>query len=152
MTITRKADRPVETVTGPRTGPGHLDWLGNAGGLTQFGAVIETLPPGSRSSIKHWHAAEDELVYMLEGQATVILGDATHLLDPGDVATFKAGVPLGHCIENRTASDIRYLVVGTRSAADVVTYPDDDRILHRDADGQHWTDAAGVPAKNPYRG
>ena len=102
MTITRKADRPVETVTGPRTGPGHLDWLCNAGGLTQFGAVIETLPPGSRSSIKHWHAAEDELVYMLDGQATVLLGDATHLLDPGECRHVQGrGPPWG--IASKTA-------------------------------------------------
>jgi len=41
--------------------------IGDAGGLTQFGAHIITLPPNSWSSQRHWHSAEDELVMILDG-------------------------------------------------------------------------------------
>jgi uncharacterized cupin superfamily protein len=37
-------------------GPGQTLWISEAGGLTQFGALIDILPPGSRSSIRHWHS------------------------------------------------------------------------------------------------
>ena len=36
--------------------------LGQAGGLTQFGANLVILAPGARSSLRHWHRHEDEFV------------------------------------------------------------------------------------------
>jgi uncharacterized cupin superfamily protein len=127
-------------------------WIGEAGGLTQFGAFIEVLQPGSRSSIKHWHSAEDEMVYVLEGEITLIEGDAETLLRPGDAATFQAGVPVGHFLENRSAKTTRCLVVGTRAAVDTITYPDIDRVCHRDRSlpDDIWTNRAGEPAASPY--
>ncbi len=56
------------TAAGP-CGPSRMRWISEAGGLTQFGANIEILPTGSRSSIKHWHSAEDEMVYVLQGRS-----------------------------------------------------------------------------------
>lgn len=124
----------------------------DSGGLTQFGAFEEILPPGSWSSIKHWHAVEDEMVYVLRGQVTLHEGDATTVLGPGDVATFKAGDPVGHCLENRSDAEVSYLVIGTRSPADVVTCPDHDRVLHFDraAETRRWTDHSGAPADSAY--
>lgn len=127
----------------------------DTGGLTQFGAIVEILSPGGRSAIKHWHAAEDEMVLMLEGVVVLQEGDTETELRPGEVATFKAGAPLGHCLENRSDGPARYLVIGTRYDEETVTYPDHDRVLTRwrDADGiaRHaWHDTAGAPASNPY--
>ncbi len=133
--------------------PDRSLWISEAGGLTQFGAFIEVLQPGSRSSIKHWHSAEDELVYVLDGEITLVEGDAVSRLGPGDAATFKAGVALGHCLENRSAAPTRCLVVGTRAAVDRITYPDHDRVCLRDRalPDDLWTDLHGQPASSPYR-
>lgn len=152
MPLLRKADRFVENHDRPACGPGRSEWLTPPDTLTQFGAVIETLPPGSRSSVKHWHAEEDELVLALEGEVTVIEGEEQYVLCPGDAATFRAGVPLGHCLENQTDKPCHYLVVGTRAVQDVVTYPDHDRItiIRADHDEAVWTDLDGTPADNPY--
>ncbi len=127
--------------------------ISEAGGLTQFGAFIEILRPGSRSSIKHWHSAEDEMVYVLEGEITVIEGSEERLLRAGDAATFRAGVPVGHCLENRSSGATRCLVVGTRAPVDRITYPDHDRVCHRDRSlpDDIWTTGAGAPAESPYR-
>jgi len=134
-------------------GPYSAQLFSDAGGLTQFGAFVETLPPGSKSSIKHWHAGEDEMVYMLSGTALLHEGDIVTPLQPGDGATFKAGVAVGHCIENGSDEDISYLVIGTRNPSDFVTYPDDDRMVEwvRGRKAQEWKDHAGNPASNPYR-
>ena len=128
--------------------------ISDSAGLTQFGAFVETLPPGSASSLKHWHAGEDEMIYMLSGQAVVQEGDESYSLHPGQAAVFKAGTPAGHCLTNTSDHPVSYLVIGTRSAGDVVTYPDHDRILRfqRDEDGQisrEFTTLDGKPAGRP---
>jgi uncharacterized cupin superfamily protein len=127
-------------------------WISEAGGLTQFGAFVEVLQPGTCSSIEHWHSAEDELVYVLEGQVTLVEGDTETLLNSGDAATFRAGVPVGHCLWNRSTSPTRCLVVGTRAPVDRITYPGHDRVCHRDRSlpDDIWTDTAGEPASSPY--
>lgn len=132
--------------------PNQTLWLGDTGELTQFGALIEVLQPGCRSSIKHWHSAEDELVYVLAGEITVMEGTEETLMRAGDVATFKAGVAVGHFLENRSAGPTRCLVVGTRAPVDRICYPDHDRVCLRDRSlpDDIWTDAAGRPADSPY--
>jgi len=106
------------------------------GGLSQFGAYVETLQPGSRSADRHWHENEDEFVYVLSGEATVIEDDGPHALGPGDAACWPAGVANGHRVENRSASACTYLIVGTRAPRDVVHYPDDGRVLYNE--GERW--------------
>lgn len=134
-------------------GKARLLHYSDDGGLTQFGARIEVLAPGAQSAIKHWHAREDEFLMMLEGEATLHEGDATHALSAGDVVTWKAGAPLGHCVENTSDRDVRYLIVGTRGQGDTITYPDHDRILRYGLNpkDRSWTDFAGNPASNPYK-
>lgn len=135
-------------------GPFRAALLSDTGGLTQFGCFIETLPPGSTSSLKHWHQNEDELIHVLDGEVTLLEGDTSAVLRSGDTATFKAGAAVGHCLQNRSDRDVRYLVVGTRAASDVVTYPDHDRILRYDrtTDTRVYTTLAGEPSISAYKG
>jgi uncharacterized cupin superfamily protein len=108
----------------------------DTGGLTQFGAFVETLYPGSQSSELHWHEKEDEFVYVLSGTVTLREGDANKqtdaLLYPGDAATFKAGHPLGHCLVNLSDEPATYLIVGTRTTNDHWHYPLKDEHVERD--------------------
>src|ERR1700723_3558755 len=60
--------------------------LGAAAGLTQFGANLLRLPPGSWSSQRHWHTHEDELVYVLEGEVVLVTDAGEETLRPGDCA------------------------------------------------------------------
>lgn len=147
MPIIRKDSAPSEEWTGEGInaglGPYEARLLSDAGGLTQFGAFVETLHPGSRSSHKHWHEQEDEFIYILSGIATLHEGDTITEMHPGDAATFKAGVALGHCLENRSTQDCTYLVVGTRSPNDVVHYADKDMLLTKVNFEKIRTDKAG---------
>lgn len=135
------------------TGAKTTEWISEPGGLTQFGAFIETLQPGARSSIKHWHSAEDEMVYVLQGEVMLVEGKTETILRRGDAATFKAGEAVGHCLENRSTHQTRCLVVGTRAPIDTITYPDHDRVCIRDRSQPNdvWTDTAGHPAQSAYR-
>lgn len=153
MPVIKPQHHVIEEFASSEGGAPNRDrWLSEPGGLTQFGAFIQELQPGTRSSIKHWHSAEDELVYVLEGELTVVEGDAESLICAGDAATFKAGVEVGHFLWNRSASMARCLVVGTRAPFDKITYPDHQRICVRDRaePDDVWTDLRGNPASSPY--
>src|SRR5690348_6647438 len=65
--------------------------LGDVAALTQFGVNLLRLPPGVWSSQRHWHTAEDEFVYVLEGEVVLVTDDGEEVLRAGDCAGFKAG-------------------------------------------------------------
>ena len=100
--------------------------LGRAGGLTQFGVNITILPPGGRSSLRHWHLNEDEFVMVLQGSLTLVTDTGEHPMNPGDCAAFPAGEAIGHTMLNSSDSEARFLVVGSRAAREVCTYTDVD--------------------------
>jgi uncharacterized cupin superfamily protein len=122
----------------------HRRRLGDAFGLTQFGVNLCRLEPGAASSQRHWHAKEDELVYVLEGEVVLVTDAGETVLGPGMVAGFPAGRPDGHHLVNRSARDALLLEIGTRSSAgERAVYPDIDLLydstrgyLHRD--GTPW--------------
>ena len=124
-------ENPVHPVTGPGPGPYRARLLSDPGGLTQFGAFLEELPPGSSSGHRHWHEAEDEMVYVLDGTA-VLVEDCETPLKAGDCACWPAGHPVGHRIDNRSDRPVRYLVIGTRFDRDVIHYTDHDLITTKD--------------------
>ncbi len=119
--------------------------LGNAAGLTQFGVNICTLKPGAASSQRHWHENEDELVYVLAGEVVMCEDDGEIVLKPGDVAAWKAGVPNGHCLINRSDRDAVFIEVGTRAAAERAYYSDIDMMIVRDDKGARYMKKNGEP-------
>jgi uncharacterized cupin superfamily protein len=141
------AEDPVHPVLGiPTDGPYAYRLIGDAAGLTQFGAHLERLPPGSRSSLRHWHEREDEMVYVLSGEV-VLIEDAETPLRPGEAAAWRAGDPVGHCLENRGTAEAVYLVVGTRAAADVIHYPEHDLVTTREGTRRRHARADGTLIK-----
>ena len=100
--------------------------LGDVFGLTQYGVNLATLAPGTWSSQRHWHEKEDEFIFVIEGDITLIDDAGEHPLKPGMCAGFKAGVANGHHLVNKTKTLATYLEIGTRSANEVAAYPDVD--------------------------
>lgn len=110
--------------------------LSDAGGLTQFGAYLDTLAPGAASSRRHWHSAEDEFVYLLSGSATLHDDHGMTDLSPGDALCWRHGHPNAHRLLNRGDRPASWLIVGSRAARDVCTYPDErERLINSDT---HW--------------
>jgi len=125
--------------------------LGDAVGLDQFGVNLLRLPAGAWSSQRHWHSAEDEFVWVVEGEVVLIEDDGETRLVAGDCAGFKAGVPNGHKIENRSEREAVLLEVGSRRPTeDACDYPDIDMILPKDAERYFHRDGTPYP-KTPRR-
>jgi uncharacterized cupin superfamily protein len=114
--------------------------LGEAGGLRDFGVNLMTLPPGSWSSQRHWHSHEDEFVYLLEGELTLIEDGGETVMHAGDCATFPKGTGNGHHLVNKASAMAVYLEVGSRNPQDLTTCSDIDmmsssaegRFVHKD--------------------
>lgn len=101
--------------------------LGDVAALTQFGVNLLRLPPGVWSSQRHWHSAEDEFVYVLEGEVVLVSDAGEEVLRAGDCAGFKAGEPDGHHLQNRSNAQVVLLEIGARNPEnDAVDYPDID--------------------------
>src|SRR5947209_3296057 len=90
--------------------------LGDAAGLPQFGVNLVTLESGVASSLRHWHRVEDEFIYVLQGELTLVTDAREELLTPGMAACFPANEANGHQLVNRGARSATYLEVGTRSS------------------------------------
>ncbi len=99
--------------------------LGDVFGLKAFGVNLTRLLPGGVSSLHHRHARQDEFVYVIEGDPTLIADGTEVALRPGMCAGFPAD-GRAHHLENRTGADVVLLEVGDRSAGDEVSYPADD--------------------------
>ena len=120
--IRPQAPEPYASRLGRREGRGLADHFE----LTQFGAHLETLHPGAQSALRHWHSHSDELVYVLEGELTLVNDDGEFELGAGMCAGFKGGEKNGHHMVNTGREIARFIVIGTRLQGDQVYYPDDD--------------------------
>jgi uncharacterized cupin superfamily protein len=117
--------------------------LGDAAGLTQFGVNLLRLPPGEWSSQRHWHSAEDEFVYVVAGEVTLVTDDGEEVLHAGDCAAFKAGDANGHHLQNRSDHDVLLLEVGSRDPSDGAVYSDIDLLIPPGSD--NYTHRDGTP-------
>ena len=111
--------------------------LGDAFGLTKIGVNRTTLLPGKISALRHWHTAEDELVYVLQGEVDLETDAGVEALRAGMCAGFPALTGNAHRFVNRSAEDVLLLVVGDRTAGDEVSYPDVDMHGRMGADGRY---------------
>ncbi|HEV8389267.1 MAG TPA: cupin domain-containing protein [Dongiaceae bacterium] len=99
--------------------------LGDIFGLKNFGVNLTTLAPGGESALLHRHSKQDEFVFILQGEPTLVTETEEIALSPGMCAGFPAQ-GLAHHLVNRTDRDVIFLEVGDRSAGDDGFYPRDD--------------------------
>ena len=113
------------------------------------GVVVESPAPGKRLWPRHYHMLEEEHVLMLEGEGTLLLGDARYPMKPGDYVCFPVGQALGHAILNSGTGPCRYLLIGERNPNEICVYPDSnkmavdalkvrDRVFDKTATRNYW--------------
>jgi uncharacterized cupin superfamily protein len=118
----------------------HRQRLADAAGLTQYGVNLVRLEPGAWSSQRHWHVAQDEFIYVVSGEVTLVTNAGAETLRAGDCAGFKAGDEDGHHLQNRSNADATFLEMGTRPTDDAAFYSDidmksDEPGIYRHRDG-----------------
>jgi len=121
--------------------------LGDAVGITQFGVNILILPPDCWSAQRHWHQNEDELVYVLSGEVTLVTDEGEQVLQAGSVVGFLAGQENGHHLINRGEQEARLLEIGTRAQNETASYPDIDLMAQIENRKIHFTNKKGEPCK-----
>ncbi|OCQ92753.1 cupin [Nostoc sp. MBR 210] len=110
--------------------------LGNAAGLKNYGVNLVTLAPGSSSSLRHWHTRQDEFIYIIEGEITLVTNEGEQILTPGMMAGFPAGEENGHQLVNNSEQIVVYLEVGDRTPDDEAYYPEDDLVAKNGVNGE----------------
>ena len=119
--------------------------LGDVFGLRNFGVNLTRLAPGAQSALLHRHSRQDEFVFILEGEPTLVTDRGEVRLAPGRCAGFPAGGPAHHLV-NRSERDVLYLEIGDRTAGDDAVYPDDDLKALLSPDGRWaFTHKDGTP-------
>jgi uncharacterized cupin superfamily protein len=115
--------------------------LARAVGLTQFGVNHVVLEPGAGSALRHWHEEEDEFVFVLWGELTLVDDYGEHILGAGDFVGFPAGEANAHHLLNHSDEPAAFLATGLRKVGrETVHYPDDPAmgvgVVTRDEKGE----------------
>ena len=103
----------------------HKQPLGDYFGLTQYGVNRTVLEPGGESALMHVHTKQEEFVYILEGNPTLVTDDGETEMAPGMCVGFPPNGQAHHLV-NRTDSKVVMLEVGDRPRGDEGSYPNDD--------------------------
>lgn len=93
-------------------------------GASGIGCTWHEVLPGKTAWPRHFHCANEEALFVLEGQGTLRIGDDTVPIRAGDYATFPVGPRSAHQVQNTGTAPLRYLAMSTLITAEVVGYPD----------------------------
>lgn len=123
--------------------------LGDLTGLTKIGFHIIEVEPGRESTEYHLHHSEDECVYVLSGEATVIIDGKDYGIRAGDFIGYPAGGP-PHTMKNTGKELLKCIVVGQRLSEEVADYPNLGKRLYRHGKVVDLVDTTEI--KNPSVG
>ena len=102
--------------------------LGLAGGGERLGCTYYEVPPGRRACPYHWHAANEEALYVLDGSGTLRLNGVESRVGAGDYVACPTGDRGAHQLINDSDGPLRYLAFSTMRDPEVAGYPDSGQI------------------------
>lgn len=117
--------------------------VATAAGAEQLGAAVYEVDPGRRNLPYHAHYGIEELLVVLRGTPTLRSPEGERELAEGEVVALPAGAQGAHQVLNHGEQTVRFMIVSTKSAADLVEYPDSGKIS---AQGGEW----GTPGAVVY--
>jgi uncharacterized cupin superfamily protein len=121
--------------------------LARYSGLTQFGVNLTVIEPGAWSSQRHWHSQEDEFIWVLEGELTLVTDSGEELLRAGDCAAFRRGDADGHHLINKSGRPAKVLEIGNSHPQDRCVYSDIDMVAEPGVAGYSHRDGTLYQAK-----
>lgn len=103
--------------------------LGQATGAAGVGCTWYEVPPGRAAFPTHFHCANEEAIFVLEGEGSLRIGKDTVELRAGDYVTLSPGPDHAHRLTNTGTTPLRYLCMSTlHKGAEVVGYPDSKKV------------------------
>lgn len=119
--------------------------LGDAVGLNHIGVHIIEVEPGKDTTEYHKHYYEEECLYVLSGEGTLVIEGESFPFEKGDFVGFPANTA-AHSLKNTGSQTLIFLVMGQRLQQDVADYPNQQKRLYRNSgrwdlvDLEHITD------------
>lgn len=102
--------------------------LGSVAGAEKLGCSLYEIPPGRRAWPYHYHLANEEAIYVLEGSGTLRIGEKEVEISRGDYVALPAGPAGAHQVINSSDAPLSYLCFSTMAEPDVLIYPDSDKV------------------------
>jgi uncharacterized cupin superfamily protein len=105
--------------------------LGSAAGGRRLGCSLYEVPPGRAAFPRHYHLANEEAIYVLEGSGTLRIGreEGEEVeLSRGDYVALPVGADGAHQLVNTSGAALRYLCFSTMAEPDVMVYPDSGKV------------------------
>ncbi|WP_119069545.1 cupin domain-containing protein [Rubrobacter indicoceani] len=102
--------------------------LSAATGAENLGCSLYEIPPGKQAWPRHYHLANEEAIYVMEGSGTLTIGDTKTAVSPGDYAHFEASESAVHSLFNDSETPLVYLCFSTMNVPDVMVYPDSEKV------------------------
>jgi uncharacterized cupin superfamily protein len=96
--------------------------LSRRAGMKRAHLSLGRIPPGKESFIPHAHAQQEEFIFILEGEATVTIGDSRIVLGSGDFVGFPTDGVVHH-LANTGTRDLVYLMGGEHTEIEVSRFP-----------------------------
>ncbi|WP_164974810.1 cupin domain-containing protein [Halegenticoccus tardaugens] len=137
--------------TGTDKNTGRWRRLGQETGGNRLGCTLEEIRPGGRPTSYHYHTANEEAMYVINGKGIVRTPTGTHAIETGDYISFPIGEQGAHSVKNTSDKQLRCLFFSTMHEPDVIVYPDDGelQVLTGAASGQSQ-DERTIDAVFPY--
>lgn len=103
---------------------GTMADVGRTLGSQKIGLIVQTVQPGHRSSRRHRHLFQEELLVVMSGEGTLLHGDERVACGAGDAFLYLPGDAAAHCFENTGTAPLVIWAFGDRHAHEVCEYPD----------------------------
>ncbi len=98
--------------------------IGAASGASSLGCGYFEVPPGRTAFPNHYHCANEEGIYIIEGNGETRIGKETVAVGPGDYIAYPTGPEFSHSLKNTGTTTLKYLCISTMHPTEVVGYPD----------------------------
>lgn len=98
--------------------------LGVPAGGEKLGASLYKLMPGKKAFPYHFHHANEEAVFILEGEGTIRINNEMREVSKGDYIAFPIGPEHAHQIINTSKNALIFLCFSTMNHPDISEYPD----------------------------
>jgi uncharacterized cupin superfamily protein len=126
--------------------------IGRAAGMLQIGIHLVRVPPGTRTSYPHAESAEEEFVYVIEGEIDAWIDGDVHRMKAGDFAALPSGTGISHTFINDGDRDALLLSGGEADQPDNRIYYPLNPGRRDDMPSSRWWDDVPRRPRGPHDG